>query len=114
MIVHVAMKTAKVIRRRNIDDDVLRFTAETWGRIFEKYVPMDSGTLSQSYRTEPGKVIYDQRYAHYQWEGVSKWGRPLNYSKEQHPLATSHWEQEAQRNKGKEVADAVTAYIRRQ
>ena len=113
MKVRVEMKPSSQIVNRILDDDVGRFLAETWSKIFEKYTPRDSGTLGQSYITEPWKVTYTQRYAHYQWQGVSKKGKPLNYNKEKNMLAQSHWEEAAERDKSSEVARAVTEYIKR-
>ena len=113
MKVKVEMKPSSQIVNRILDDDVGRFLAETWAKIFEKYTPRDSGTLGQSYITEPWKVTYTQRYAHYQWQGVSKKGKPLNYNKEKNMLAQSHWEEAAERDKSSEVARAVTEYIKR-
>lgn len=113
MGVTVKMKPASVILNRIIDDDVKIFTAETWAKIFKKYTPKYSGMLSKSYITEPGKIIYWQRYSHYQWQGISKKGNPLNYNKEKNFLAQSHWEEQAERDKKDEVARAVTEYIKR-
>lgn len=113
MNVKVEMNPSATIIKRILNDDVGRFTAETWGKIFEKYTPKDSGTLSQSYTTEPWKVTYEQKYSHYQWEGVSKKGNPLNYNKEKNFLAQSHWEEAAFRDKKDEVAKAITEYIKR-
>ena len=113
MNINVEMDSPTTITKRIFNDDVGRFVAETWAKIFTKYIPKDSGTLSQSYTTEPYKVTYAQRYSHYQWEGVSKKGNPLNYSKEKNFLAQSHWEESAFRDKKDEVAKAVTEYIKR-
>ena len=113
MKVRLEMKPSSQIVNRILDDSVGRFLSETWAKIFEKYTPRDSGTLGQSYITEPWKVTYTQKYAHYQWQGVSKKGKPLNYNKEKNMLAQSHWEEAAERDKGNEVARAVTEYIKR-
>ena len=113
MRVRVEMKPSSQIVNRILDDSVGRFLAETWAKIFEKYTPRDSGALGQSYITEPWKITYDQKYAHYQWQGVSKKGKPLNYNKEKNMLAQSHWEEAAERDKSSEVAIAVTEYIKR-
>ena len=113
MKVRVEMKPSSQIVNRILDDDVGRFLAETWAKIFEKYTPRESGALGQYYITEPWKVTYTQKYAHYQWQGVSKKGKPLNYSKEQNMLAQSHWEEASERDKSSEVARAVTEYIKR-
>ena len=111
--IDVKMKPTDKILGRIFDDSAGRFLAETWAKIFEKYTPRHSGTLGQYYTTEPWKITYDQKYAHYQWQGVSKSGRPLNYSKEKNYLAQSHWEEAAERDKSREVANALTAYIKR-
>ena len=104
-------KKSNLITGRIFDDDVGRFLAETCANQFNKYVPMDSGTLSQHVTTEPFKITYESRYAKYQWEGVSKSGKPLNYSKEQHRLARSHWEQSAYRNRRNVIISSLQDYI---
>lgn len=113
MKITVRMSSHEKITKRILNDEVGKFLAETWGKIFQKYTPMDSGLLSQRYDTEPYKVIYTQTYSHYQWQGIGKSGRPLNYSKEQNFLAQSHWEEAAERDRKNEVAKAVTDYLRR-
>lgn len=90
------------------------FLANTWGNYFDKYTPMQEGILMSNKTIEPFTVTYDSPYAHYQWEGISRFsGNPLNYSKEQNPLATSHWEVPAYEAFQDSVAKQVTAFIRR-
>ena len=125
---------------RILDDDVGKFVASEWSRYFSKYVPMREGTLAQNISIEPYQVTYNSPYAHYQWEGrlyvdpitgkgafydpdYGFWSRPgvikiptdtpLNYSKEQNPLATSHWEVPAYNAFKDTVARAVTNYLKR-
>ena len=127
------------IADRIIDDDVGTFVASEWSRYFAKYVPMREGILAQDITIEPFQVTYNSPYAHYQWmgklyvdpitlkgafydsnygfwsrPGVSKipTGIPLNYSKEQNPLATSHWEVPAFEAFKDDVARAVTQYLK--
>ncbi len=112
------------------NDNVGKFVASEWSRYFAKYVPMQSGTLRTNISIEPFKVIYESPYAHYQWEGElyvadngSSWakqgeikhptGIPLNYNKEQNPLATSHWEVPAYDAFKDVVANSISEYIRR-
>lgn len=113
MSVKVEMNPSIKIVNHILNDDIGRFTAETWANIFKKYTPNDTGTLSQSYTTEPWKITYEQVYSHYQWEGISDKGNPLNYSKEKNFLAQSHWEEAAFRDKKDVVAKAITEYIKR-
>lgn len=112
MTVDVEIDDLNKISKRIFDDDVGLFTAETWAKEFNKYVPMDTGTLAQSYTTKPYQVIYTQRYSHYQWEGLSNSGKSLNYNKEKHNLAGSHWEQVAYKDRKNVVAQAISNYIR--
>lgn len=111
--IDVKMKPTDKILGRIFDDSAGRFLAETWGRILTKYAPFDTGTLAQTYQTEPWKLTYVQKYSRYQWQGISKSGRPLNHNKEKNYLAQSHWEEAAERDKAGEVANALTAYIKR-
>lgn len=107
----VTFKKSNLITNRIFDDDVGRFVAETCANQFKPYVPMESGTLSQHVTTEPFKITYESRYAKYQWEGVSKSGKPLNYSKEQHRLARSHWSEDGYRNRRNVIISALQDYI---
>lgn len=127
-----------VINRIVNNSKVGIFTAETCARYMMPYVPMDSGTLSQNYTTEPWKVIYNQPYAHYQYmgqaygssypitengrvtgyyslPGVKKHptGKPLKYSKMQHPLATSKWDVAMKNAKLNAVAREISEFIKR-
>lgn len=97
-------KAEKICRNERIGI----FAAETFARLMTPYVPMDTGTLSQSYTTEPRKVIYNQPYAHRLYEG-----KGFNFSKEKHPLATAHWDEAAKAAKGKQLADEISNYIRK-
>ena len=137
--VTITINNPASIADRIIDDDVGTFVASEWSRYFAKYVPMREGILAQDITIEPFQVTYNSPYAHYQWmgklyvdpitlkgafydsnygfwsrPGVSKipTGIPLNYSKEQNPLATSHWEVPAFEAFKDDVARAVTQYLK--
>ncbi len=105
------------------------FCAQKTALYMDKFVPMDSGILAQTYEVEPFQVTYIQPYAHYLWNGVlmvgpsgSSYARfgeikhykdsKLKYSKTMHPNATSHWEQATQKAYGKQLAKDVTDYLR--
>lgn len=60
------------------------------------YIPRRDSNLLQSGHTETispeqVNVVWDTRYANYQYQGISKSGKPLNYSKDVNPNAQSHW-----------------------
>ena len=125
--IYDAHSTADRITQNNA---VGQFVAQTWARYFAKYIPTQQGILRSNFTTEPFKVTYESPYAHYQWQGElyvspttgSSWalpgeikvptGKPLKYSKEQNPLATSHWEVPAYDTFRDTVARQVTMYIR--
>lgn len=83
------------------------FLAETCAKEMNPYVPMDTGMLSQNYITEPFKVTYTSVYAHRQFNGDG-----FNFSKEMHPLATSHWDKAMVSAKKTKIAKEVTDYIK--
>lgn len=61
----------------------------------DPFVPFLSGNLAQSAEIgdNEGKtaVIYPIKYAGRQFDGGIKVGKPFNYTKTFHPLATSYW-----------------------
>lgn len=128
------------VHRLAESDKIGKFLASEWSRYFAKYTPMQEGILASNITIDPFKVTYNSPYAHYQWEGklyvdpitgkgafydkdYGFWSRPgvpkvptnipLNYSKEQNPLATSHWEVPAFEMYKNIVAKSVSEYIRR-
>lgn len=113
MKIRIEMKPSDVIVRRLINDKVGIYLAETWAKEFKKYTPADTKMLMNNYTTEPYKVIYHQKYANYQWQGVSSKGNPLHYSKDVNPYASAHWERKAFKDKKQYVAHMVSAFIKR-
>ena len=119
--------------------DVMLEVHNAMARYVDPYVPMQSGVLFTSKTITPKYILYTQPYAHYQYTGIvygpnipimengniTGWfsppgkgtkhptGRPINYSKEHHPLATHHWEQAMMRDKGKEFTTEVENIIKR-
>lgn len=67
------------------------YQAQALERYMNPFVPMQTGILSQttsiSADSLAGYVTYSSIYAHYQYNGTG-----FNFSTEQHPLATSHWD----------------------
>ena len=93
---------------RIFDNDVGIFTAEICARNFNKFVPMQTGMLSQNYATAPFKITYNQPYANRMYKGSN-----FNFSKEQHPLATDHWDKEGFEANKRKIANEITAYLKR-
>lgn len=72
------------------------------------YVPMDTGMLDQTVDITKDYVHYKVPYAHKNYVGEN-----LNFSKDKHPLATSHWDKAMAVAKGQQLADDITAYIKK-
>ena len=87
------------------------FAVSECARIGDQYVPYREGALVGSTgASRPWVLVYDQPYARYQFYGISRSGGALQYSKDRHPKATSHWDREIQ-NRSAEIARALTAKI---
>ena len=74
----------------------------------DAYVPYEHGDLSGDAVITPFAVTYTQPYAHYQWEDA----RDMNYSHEQHGLATGHWEKAYASAHGEALAQSITTYLK--
>lgn len=108
--VSVSFKNYNNILKRIIDNQRAKlFLAETCARYFNPYVPMQTGTLSQTYETEPGKIIYDQPYADRIYNG-----HEFNFSKEKHPQASAEWDKPAMSAHRNQIAKEVQAFIRKE
>lgn len=83
-----------------------QFAASEAERLMQPYVPERERALIGSAIATPFKVTYSMPYAHYQWNGVSKNGKELNYTK---TTATSHWEKQLNKQ---DLANSITNYLK--
>ncbi len=76
-----------------MDDSFKTQIVNEFYTLADPYVPMDTGDLATTTNITPEFVEYSVPYAHYQWEGKNlRSGGELNYNKEKHAKATSHWD----------------------
>lgn len=112
------------------------FAANEYHKLLTPYVPMDSGTLSETVKTKGGEgngeIEYYAPYAHYIYEGKAMgpsffsdgfgfWsppgerkhytGKKLNISKSKHPLASTHWDEAAEPTQRPKLIEAMQSYI---
>jgi hypothetical protein len=93
-------------------EKTLRFIASTWHRLYDPFVPMDTGTLAHDavdYSIEGDTAIIHHKapYAHRQYTGEG-----FNFSKERHPLATAYWDEAAkQAGKAQQLVEETEKYI---
>lgn len=130
-------KSPKEILNRIFDDETMTYVhTRLWERCGKWYTPMDSGTLNGNVEVSAECVHYKEPYAHYQWAGEvygpnipiykdgvltgfisppkkHPTGGKLHYSKDKHPLASSHWEKAMMVSEGDEFCKDIEDYLRR-
>lgn len=97
------LKVRKICTNKQVGE----FAASEAERLMKPRVPYLEGSLVSSATVKPFEVTYTMPYAHYQWNGISKYGMKLRYSK---PSATSHWEEKVNKSS---LASAITGFIAR-
>lgn len=97
MSVQVNINEQKIIEKVTNDKFGL-YVSKTWKDLIDPYTPRDKGFLmgekGQTVDVQPFKLWYKQRYATYQYDGISSSGKPLNYQKI-NPYSTDHWDLKA-------------------
>lgn len=117
-------------------DKLWKAAANELHRLTVKFVPMESGNLSEAVRIRPKEVEFISPHAHYQHEGkvmgptypikrngvvvgfYSKpgkrkhyTGKKLKYSKARHPQATANWTEVSKRKNGKKIVSFIQNYV---
>lgn len=130
VVKEVEIKDGKKTFQRIFGEGTMTFIHKTLFDYCAPYVPMDSGMLSQTVDITPKYVHYKQPYAHFQYEGLvfvdergSTYAKkdhskhatstPLKYSKDEHHLATSHWEKAMMVAKGDDFCKTIENYLKR-
>lgn len=78
------------------------------------YMPYDTGSMAdlQTHITSPTTIHVGAPYAQYVYEGVSRSGKHLEYTKTEHPKAGPHWDRAMMQEEGAQIAEEVQAYVR--
>lgn len=113
MTVDVNGKSIQDKIRKLIDAKTMLQVHNLYAKTIDPWTPMAEGIMSHAnLEITTDHIRYNTPYAHYVYMGElylaangSSWakagekkfpsGRPLNYSKEMHPLATSKWDKAA-------------------
>ena len=101
--------TSEIKARLGIEPNgrVQKFFTSTCAKHMDKYVPMRDGNLAD-YHLENDAVVYEQLYAQYQYKGISKSGKPLNYKT---PGTGSYWDKRMVSAEMEQVVQEVQDYI---
>ena len=112
----VKMQPTSVIKARlgiEPNGKVHKFFTHTCRIHNDKYIPFDTGVLAGTVTEETNCYIYEQPYAHYVYEGISKNGKPLNYHTDKHPLAGRHWDKRMVSAEMQDIVKEVQDFIDR-
>lgn len=82
-----------------------KFAAETWYKLYEDFVPCDTGTLYDTIRIKPWEIDHIAPYA------ASVYGHNRHYRKDRHPKATAHWSEAAEPTEMEKLVDSMQKYI---
>jgi hypothetical protein len=87
------------------DDAFWTFAAQQWHRLYQPYVPMQTGMLAQQVVITPGQIEHTVPYAHYIYTGH------FRFRKDMHPLATREWDRAAEPTQKPKLIRAMQAYV---
>lgn len=98
---------------------VQKFFTEECARRMDRFVPYREGTLAETVivNGEPtknvhvDKIVYCQPYASYVYYGLSRSGKPLNYTKTFHKEAGPYWDLRMKSVDMDKIIKAVQNYI---
>lgn len=88
------------------DEGFWRYAALQWWELYRKYVPMDTGMLTDNVQIRAKEIEHTQPYAHRLYEGTN-----FNFSREKHPKAAAHWDRAAAPTQLPKLAATLQQYI---
>lgn len=99
------------------DGPVQQFHTANVLRRIQKYMPYRTGatiklTIAQT-NTHVPEIVTDNPQARYLYYGVSKSGKPLNYTHTKNPLAGPRWDEAVMAAEGDAMAADLARYMRR-
>lgn len=112
----VKLQPTSVIKARlGIDPNgrVQKFFTHTCRVHNDKYVPFRTGALAGTVTETNNTYTYEQEYARYMYNGISKSGKPFNYNKDKHPLAGQHWDKRMVTAEMRDIEKEVQEFVKR-
>ena len=102
--------TSQIKARLGIEPNgrVQKFFTNTCYKHMNKYVPIDEGNLRINADVKADSITYESPYARYQYYGISKSGKPLNYRT---PGTGDYWDKRMVSAEMEQVVQEVQNYI---
>lgn len=82
-----------------------KFAADTWYKLYEDFVPCNTGDLYDIVRIKAWKIEHYVPYA------VEVYTHNRHYRKDRHPKATAHWSEAAEPTEEKKLINSMQKYI---
>ena len=82
-----------------------KYAASEWHRLYEPYVPMQTGMLKDTVDIRPNEIEHTVPYARYQYEGH------FNFRKDRHPKASRQWDKAAKPTEEPKLIRSLQRYI---
>lgn len=82
------------------------FAATEWHKLYEPYVPMQTGMLKDTVSIRPKEIEHTVPYARYQYNGTG-----FHFRRDMHPKASAKWDEAAAPTQLPKLASAMQAYI---
>ena len=96
----------KLVDRVMNDRGLWTYAASEWHRLYEPYVPMDTGVLKDTVRIRPKEVEHTVPYAQYIY-----YGEKLNFRRDMHPKASAKWDLAARATQEPKLYSSLQQYI---
>lgn len=107
----------EILQEVGLDEqgDTQMFHTKNVLRRIQKYMPYRTGatiklTVAQTDPRVP-EIVIEEPQAVYLYNGVSRSGKPLNYTKTKNPLAGGHWDRALVAAEGDALATDLERYI---
>lgn len=82
------------------------FASAEWWRLYQPYVPYQTGTMAQSVDLEPKKITHTKPYAAYQYNG-----KGFNFRTDENKLASAEWDKAAIPSQQDKLIQTMQNYI---
>lgn len=88
------------------DDAFWEYAAKEWRKRISKFTPTDTGNLDANVTIRPKQIEYNAPYAPYVYHGEG-----MNFKRDQHPLASAHWDEAAKASELPQLIDTLQAAV---
>lgn len=105
-VADVSIKVHDITNKALNDPAFWTFAATEWHKLYDPYVPMQTGMLKNSVIIRPKEIEHVVPYARYQY-----YGDGFHFRKDMHPKASARWDQAAAPTQLPKLETALQNYI---